>query len=120
MAVIEVLLAARRVEELTDSGPLFRRTDLQDPPDLAGQDIVVPLLGPQETVEPGLGQAEPVKRRRIEVAATRLPGFAEDRVGLLVADGAIEIAQGRGAEPELGEGQAAVVDSLPVSGFHCR
>ena len=117
MAVVVLLAARRRVEELADAGALVRRADLQQAPDLARQHVVVALLAAQETVEPRLGQAEAVERRGVVVAAAGLPGLDQDGMRLVVGDGAVEIAERRRAEAQFGERKSTVADTIPMPGL---
>src|SRR4029079_18785999 len=54
VSVIKDLAARRRVEELADAQPLFRRCDLQQASDLGRDDILAPGLAAQEMIEPRL------------------------------------------------------------------
>src|SRR5579883_1857500 len=59
----------------------------------------------QEAVQPGLGQAEAILRRRIEIADPGLPGGIEGPPRLLLAERAVEIPERRSAEAQRGEAE---------------
>ena len=69
-------------------------------------------------VEAGFGKASAVKRRGVEIADARIPCGVQRLLRLLFRNGAVEIADGGGAEAEFGECQAAVAEPVKVSGFH--
>ena len=71
-------------------------------------------------VEPGFGQAKPVKRRGIVVAHPRIPRALQHRLRLVFGNRAIEIAKGGGAEPQFGKGQTAVSDPVPMACRQCH
>jgi hypothetical protein len=118
MAVIVPLPARWGVEELADARPLGGRADLEDPADLGRQQIGVPALAAQETVEPGLRKPEPVERCGVEVATAGRPGFVKQAPGIVIADCPVEIAERRRAEAQLGKVEAAILMPLPVPNAH--
>src|SRR5512134_2103585 len=54
-------------------------------------------------IDPGFREAEAVERRRVDIAAARIPGGLQRRLRVRFGDGAVEIAQRRGAEAKLRE-----------------
>ncbi len=120
IAVVVDFAAGWRVEELADAGALIGRADLEQASGLGREHIFVALLAAQELVEAGLGEAEPIKRRRVVVAEAAVPGGLERGLGVLVGNGAVEIAERGGAEAELGECQSAIADAVPMPCFHGR
>ena len=103
VAVVENLAARRRLEEPGLEGAIFRPAELQQAPDFGRDQVGVARLGAEEAVQPRLGQAKPVDRRGVEMAAAGGPGGVERSARLLLRDRPIEIAERRGAETELGE-----------------
>ena len=82
------------------------RVGSQQAAGLRGNRVLVPRLGCQEGSQPTLGQTQTVMRGRIEIADARIPGRVEDRAGLLIRHGAIEVAYvggtvGQGSELDL-------------------
>ena len=109
IAVVVDLSPRRRVEEFADARAFLGRGRRQQTADLRRQDIGVPRPAAQEMVDPGFGQAEPVERRRVVEARAGIPGCAERRLCDVFREGAVEIAEGRGAHPERGEREPRAV-----------
>ena len=105
-AVVSIVVGfapRRSIEELADAGAFTRRADAQQPADLGRDDIGLPRLAAQEMIEPGFGKSQPIEGRGIIVADAGGPGRLECRLGLLLAHRPVEIAEGSGAETQLGE-----------------
>ena len=79
---------------------------LEQPADLAGQDIVAARLASEKPAEPALAQTVTVERGGVEVADTSLPGAVERGMCLIVGDGPAQIADRPAAEAEAGGGNA--------------
>ena len=118
MAVVIDLAPRRRVEEFSDPRALVRRADLKQAADLGGEHIVVAGLAAQEGIEPRFGKTEAVERRGVVVSNSAMPRRLQNRLRILFADRAEEIAERRRAEAKLGELQTAIADPVEMPNLH--
>jgi hypothetical protein len=96
-------MGRRHVEPLVVAKPVTTGGRLEKPSDLRGDDVILSGPADERSAEAPLGQAEAVVRRGVEVADTGVPGGVDGRACLVIADGAIQVAELRTAERELSE-----------------
>jgi hypothetical protein len=107
-----------RIEELAYSCPLGWRTDFEQASHFRRNYVLIAGLATQEMVYAGLGKAETIKGRGIDVSNSRIPLGCEDGLGLRLAPGTEQIAQWCGAEAQLGEGYHSTRGCPEGIGFH--